>query len=1178
MCKTPLGSIFKLTFYAQPISGLYNVQLSYFLFFSSCFLLHASSSFSTIFAPDEVKMKKTLLLYLALYSYISVFSQLDARFWNPSSSFMEDVAIADTNTILITGSNYYATTLNGGQSWNGLSSGGMFVKAACFPSTHFGIAVGNDGYYRINTDCAYFWGWGNNKYIGSSRDLRDVSFIDDFNGMICGELGKLMRTSNQASSFIDIPSGTFEWLNGVFMINDSLAFVCGDLGTILKIVNDTLFSSQTVNASINLKKLFFLDENTGFAVGTSGTMYKTIDQGVNWSLIPLSTTEDVLNIDFRSESDGAICGTNGLIMITEDGGSNWTQSSVLQSDEIRSIAYVNDQYLIAVAAQFILHSYDGGLSWMRTNGQYRAIDFPSDSVGFATAYNGVAQRTKDGGNTWELMNLNTLQYLNDINFLNPDTGYAVGGSEVFRTLDGGDTWTSLPNPATTSLYSIDFWDYDHGIAVGYNYSIMTTSNGGTSWTYNYSWGVSQWYLDVQFTSATTAYMCSSTGAVLKSTNAGASWTNTFTGNSNQLARIFFLDDELGFACGLNGTIIKTINGGDDWELLDSGTDALYLNGIHFVNADTGFVAGSDGTYLRTYDGGDTWINSISGYLDFSDLTMSPNGTIWATANGVIFGIAPFNSSSISYALCAGSDKIYFNCLKPYHDNDIESIVNVELTTREDIDFSNAVILQSLLVDSVGLVNATIPAGLSEGIYKYRIIDTGDPDKKSLERYFKVIEPPQISVSLQDSVLIATSDQQVTFVWYFRASGEEFGSYIGNTDSVSIPGPGEFWLQTNSNCCSTTIDWTTIGECNGQLILEDEFIFETEYQICNGDSLEVAGNYYHLEGIYSDTLSNAFGCDSILISQLSFFEVDSTYLVESICSNESYLVGTSIYTTSGSYIDTLLTNNGCDSIILLDLTVFEISILQFDTAICEGDTLWIGTSAFFESGSYSESLINQYGCDSILDFELTVFPQGEYFQSVAICEGESYSYGENTYSESGSYIDSLINPIGCLEIMNTELIVYENPVVYLGNDTTICEDDVLLLDAGAGFTSYLWNTNDISQSINVNEEGIYSVLVSDDNECFGGDSITIYVEVCTSINERMEAYGIRIFPNPNNGLFTIESATEVGVRIYNLNGMLVYENDEISSASQIQLADSGVYLIHFIFETDTILIYSLIVNN
>lgn len=1121
-------------------------------------------------------MKKTLLLLFSFCATLSVFSQMDARYWQPAASFMEDVVVADSNTILITGSNYYGTTLNAGNSWNGLSSGGMSVKAATFPSTNFGIAVGNDGYYRINTECAYFWGWGSNKFIGVSRDLRDVSFFDDQRGVVCGEMGTLMRTNNQASSFFIIPSGTVQWLNGVDMLNDSIAFACGDAGIVLKLINDSVYDSQVLNPLINFKKIYFTDENKGFLVGTNGSLYKSINQGESWTLTDLGINEDILNIDFSNNGRAAICGANGLIMISEDGGNSWSESPVLQSDEIRSIAFVNEQWLIAVASQFVLQSYDGGYTWMRANGDLRSIDFPSDSVGYATAYYGAAHRTKDGGNTWELMNINTLQYLNDINFLNVDTGYAVGGSEVFRTVDGGDTWTSLDNPAQTSLYSIDFWDDNNGVAVGYNYSIMRTTNGGLSWTYSYSWGVSQWYLDVQFTSSNTVYACSTTGAIIKSTNGGATWTNTFTGNSNQLGKLFFLDDLTGYACGQNGTIIKTTNGGDEWEILDSGTDALYLNAIHFINADTGFVAGSDGTYLRTYDGGETWFNTISGYLDFSDLTMSPNGTVWATANSVIYSIAPFNSSSSTYALCSGSDKIYFNCSQPYHDNNVSRIVNVEMTTAQD-DYSNAFMLQSLQIDSVGLVNATIPETLEEGLYKYRVIDQVDLQKRSLDRYIKVINPPQLSVSLVDSMLIATCDQEVSFLWYFRLGPDDNFFYLGNTDSVNVEGSGQFYLSVNSDCCSSTINWTSIAECNGQLILEDQYTYENDYTICKGDSILVAANYYSTEGTYIDSLLSFFGCDSILVSQLFFYPSDSLYLNKSICSNEYFQVGSSTYNESGSYIDTLINVNGCDSIVYLQLSVFPISTVAIDSSICLGDSVLMASTYYSHTGSFIDTLVNSVGCDSIVTLNLTVLFQGDSIQNYSICDGDSVIVGNNIYEQSGNYIDSVYNEQDCLTVFYTSVVVNENPIVFLGNDTTICNDDFLTLDAGDAFESYLWNTNEVSQTIVVNEAGEYSVEVSDINACIGSDSVLVSVDICSSIEELEKAYGIQVFPNPSNGDFTVESAGNIGLNIYRSDGGLVFHKEILSSSERITLQESGLYLMHFILENERVIHYSLVVN-
>lgn len=49
-------------------------------------------------------------------------------------------------------------------------------------------------------------------------------------------------------------------------------------------------------------------------------------------------------------------------------------------------------------------------------------------------------------------------------------------------------------------------------------------------------------------------------------------------------------------------------------------------------------------------------------------------------------------------------------------------------------------------------------------------------------------------------------------------------------------------------------------------------------------------------------------------------------------------------------------------------------------------------------------------------------------------------------------------------------------VELGNDTTLCQGESLTLDAGAGFDYYLWNNNEITQTIDVNTSGNYTVEV------------------------------------------------------------------------------------------------------
>ncbi|MDX9931363.1 MAG: gliding motility-associated C-terminal domain-containing protein [Bacteroidales bacterium] len=66
-----------------------------------------------------------------------------------------------------------------------------------------------------------------------------------------------------------------------------------------------------------------------------------------------------------------------------------------------------------------------------------------------------------------------------------------------------------------------------------------------------------------------------------------------------------------------------------------------------------------------------------------------------------------------------------------------------------------------------------------------------------------------------------------------------------------------------------------------------------------------------------------------------------------------------------------------------------------------------------------------------------------------------------------------------------------PVIDLGNDTTICSNSSITLDAGSGFTSYAWNTGSTSQTISVNTGSSYSVTVTD-GTCTASDIINITV--------------------------------------------------------------------------------------
>ena len=143
----------------------------------------------------------------------------------------------------------------------------------------------------------------------------------------------------------------------------------------------------------------------------------------------------------------------------------------------------------------------------------------------------------------------------------------------------------------------------------------------------------------------------------------------------------------------------------------------------------------------------------------------------------------------------------------------------------------------------------------------------------------------------------------------------------------------------------------------------------------------------------------------------------------ICNGLSVIVGSNTYDSTGVYTDILIAANGCDSVVITDLTVLTsaASVIVNDITICNGDSILVDSNYYYISGTYIDTLQNTVGCDSIITTNLTV--QTPVNQSVTICLGDSVVVGTSVYHTSGNYSDTLVSSIGCDSIIYTEVIVY-----------------------------------------------------------------------------------------------------------------------------------------------------------
>ena len=76
--------------------------------------------------------------------------------------------------------------------------------------------------------------------------------------------------------------------------------------------------------------------------------------------------------------------------------------------------------------------------------------------------------------------------------------------------------------------------------------------------------------------------------------------------------------------------------------------------------------------------------------------------------------------------------------------------------------------------------------------------------------------------------------------------------------------------------------------------------------------------------------------------------------------------------------------------------------------------------------------------------------------------------------------------------NAIVSVHDLPLVSLGSDTNLCDGANITLDAGNPGLSYLWSTNETTQTINVTTSGTYSVVVTSPYACTGSDTINLSI--------------------------------------------------------------------------------------
>ncbi len=263
---------------------------------------------------------------------------------------------------------------------------------------------------------------------------------------------------------------------------------------------------------------------------------------------------------------------------------------------------------------------------------------------------------------------------------------------------------------------------------------------------------------------------------------------------------------------------------------------------------------------------------------------------------------------------------------------------------------------------------------------------------------------------------------------------ELSRTICTGDSVQV---GPNWYRTPGTYMETlqsTAGCDSIVTLNLNVV--DDFVTDLNINLCEGESYQVGSSTYSESGSYTDLLTSSAGCDSTVNLNLTIYPHRDTTITAEICSGDHVIVGGDPYNTTGVYQITLPSVNGCDSNIVLDLTVHQAFDTTYNVDLCTGESITLGEESYSTSGTYQQSFTNAAGCDSVITIIIEVSDRYEETRDVVLCVGESYQVGSNTYTSTGNYTDSLQSKDGCDSIIHLNLIVVENIQVEL--DEQICE--------------------------------------------------------------------------------------------------------------------------------------------
>jgi hypothetical protein len=411
-----------------------------------------------------------------------------------------------------------------------------------------------------------------------------------------------------------------------------------------------------------------------------------------------------------------------------------------------------------------------------------------------------------------------------------------------------------------------------------------------------------------------------------------------------------------------------------------------------------------------------------------------------------------------------------------------------------------------------------------------------------------------------------------------------------------------------------------------LVVRNPSFYSFSLSQCKNNPYFFNGSFRNISGIYRDTLTNQYGCDSFITLNYTSRDTSSYSFSAEVCQGGSYLFGSILRTVSGTYKFTTLNTNGCDSVVTLNLTVYPTYSRTIDTSVCIGNSVFFKGGFISLPGTYTDSLKSIYNCDSLIILKLNYSPPSSKTLYRKFCHNSGVWFNGIFQTKSGTYTDTLVNAKGCDSFLT--MVLFKDTVYVKNIFDSICAYDSFnfngkflklagvytdtLKNAGGcdsiitlnlvkfspstitlskyianvlitqiGFLSYRWfwnNTflpNEKRYYAEVNKSGNYKVIALDSNKCFASTNDYNFI---TSRISNLNNEHLVLFPIPVKDKLTIEFINRSKpisgrIVIYNLEGRAILEKIFTQNMNPLEIMvdqlPNGNYILECGIDTETI---------